>query len=86
MSELRTKIRKRCFLGARIQFNNRRSTFDCLVRDISEGGARLELATMESMPDEFDLVIPQHERQYRVKVVWRRNSKCGVRFLSDGAA
>jgi hypothetical protein len=86
MPESRTKIRKRCFLGARIQFNNRRSTFDCLVRDISEGGARLELATLESMPDEFDLVIPQHERQYRAKVVWRRNGKCGVRFLLDGAA
>ena len=86
MPELRSNTRKRCFLGARIQFNNRRSTFDCLVRDISAVGARLELATLETMPDEFDLVIPQHDRQYRAKVVWRRNSTCGVRFLPDGAS
>jgi len=86
MSESRTKTRKRCFLGARIQFNNRRSSFDCLVRDISVDGARLELASLESMPDEFDLVIPQQERQYRAKVMWRRNNICGVSFLVREAA
>jgi hypothetical protein len=86
MSESRTKLRKRCFLGARIQFNNRRSTFDCVVRDISGSGARLELATLESMPDEFDLVIPQQDRQYRARVMWRRNNLCGVSFLGQEAA
>ena len=86
MSELRSKTRQRCFLGARIQFNNRRSSFDCLVRDISTTGARLELRTFESMPDEFDLVIPQHERQYRAKVMWRRNNLCGVCFVERSAA
>lgn len=86
MTELRAKVRKRCFLGARIQFNNRRSSFDCLVRDLSASGARLEMSTFESMPDEFDLFIPQHDRHYRVKVMWRRNNLCGVSFLAREAA
>jgi hypothetical protein len=39
MSERRTSSRQKAFLQGRIFFNNRRTSVDCLIRDISEQGA-----------------------------------------------
>ena len=58
MSDARTTPRRRCLIGARIAFNNRNSTLDCVLRDISPGGARLEHPTPFLLPDAFDLEIP----------------------------
>ena len=41
MSERRISTRQKSFLRGCIQFNHRRTTIDCLVRDISDTGARL---------------------------------------------
>ena len=34
---------------------------DCTVRNLSEGGAKLEISGAVTLPDEFDLVIPPEE-------------------------
>ena len=41
MAERRTAARKKSFLQGRVYYNHHRSSLDCLVRDISEEGARL---------------------------------------------
>ena len=80
MREPRSETRRRCFLGARIAFNNRNSTLDCLIRDISVRGARLEVAKPDELPDAFDLEIPREGRRFRAEVVWRRGLSCGLRL------
>lgn len=77
----RTDIRKRSFLGGRVVFNHGRSTLDCLIRDISSSGARLEFKAVDTLPDEFDLLVPVQERRYRAKLIWRRSLLCGIRFV-----
>lgn len=42
-SEKRQEVRKRTFLKGRIHFNKCASSMDCLIRDFSEMGARLEI-------------------------------------------
>jgi hypothetical protein len=86
VSNQRSETRQRCFLGAQLAFNHRRSTFNCVIRDISRGGARLEFAAVDTMPDEFDLHIPHSGRDYRAKVMWRRATLCGVSFVAREAA
>ena len=72
------------FLKGRIVFNNGSSSFDCLVRDLSGSGARLVLSDATTLPQVFDLYIPQKDRTYRASLCWRREDGIGVTF--DNAA
>jgi len=48
----------RSLLRARIIFNGGNSTIECLIRNVSAHGMRLELAESLSVPGEFDLDVP----------------------------
>ena len=83
MIEARRAERIRSFLRARIVFNNNSSTIDCLVKNISAQGAKIELDNTMSIPDAFDLEVPQKGRTYRAKLSWRDKSAIGVEFVED---
>lgn len=74
--------RMRSMLRGQIIFNNRFSTMDCVVRDISPTGARLQLAGDDVLPPIFELSLPLRSRRHKAEVVWRRGTECGVRFLA----
>lgn len=80
MADLRTSPRRRTLLGARIEFNNRSSTMNCVVRDLSDTGARLALASAAQLPEQFDLVVEPQNRKYRATVKWKRLALVGVAF------
>ena len=80
MRERRESRRSKSFLRGRIYFNNRRSATDCLVRDISEVGARLIFSDAVSVPDAVDLYIPQKEQTLRARVEWRHGDEVGISF------
>ena len=84
-SEHRNEVRQRVFLKGRIQFNNGASSFDCLVRDLSATGARLAFSETTTLPDVFDLYIPQKERTFRSTLRWRRADGVGVTFADEMA-
>jgi hypothetical protein len=81
MQEVRRAERVKSFLRAQIIFNQRMSTMDCVVKNISQSGARLALNEALSIPSEFDLFIPQKGRTYRARMVWRDADAIGVEFL-----
>jgi uncharacterized protein YceH (UPF0502 family) len=83
MSERRTVSRQRSFLQGRIFFNNRRTSYDCLIRDFSEHGAKLKFSSTLATPDAVELFIPAKEESYRAKVTWRNADEIGVGFDSD---
>jgi hypothetical protein len=58
MVEKRSAPRARTHLFGRIVFGPDRSICDCLVSDLSSGGARLSLAHTPGIPEEFELHIP----------------------------
>lgn len=55
--------------------------FDCIVKDISESGARLKVQNVVSVPDTFKLLISDG-RSYDATVKWRRIDSVGVRFAT----
>jgi hypothetical protein len=55
-------------------------TYDCLVRDISTLGARLEFTTTESLPDRFELAFEMARTLRVCRVAWRTNTQVGVEF------
>lgn len=86
MSEHRRETRQRVFLKGRIVFNNGSSSFDCLVRDMSSSGARLVMSDAATLPEAFDLYIPQKDRTYRATLRWRRTDGIGVIFEDPARA
>jgi uncharacterized protein YceH (UPF0502 family) len=87
MIENRVAPRLRSLLKGKLIYNNRLSTLDCVVRDISSTGARLALAQHNVLPDQFELYVPLKERTYSVQVRWRAEDDIGVMFLdrAEGA-
>ena len=81
MTDIRRADRIRCLLRAQIIFNNRMSTVDCTIKNISETGAKLVLANTLSVPNEFELHIPQKGRSYRARMIWRDTESLGVEFV-----
>lgn len=76
----RSQARLRSILGARIVFANGNSSMDCLIRDISPAGARLELSSAATIPERFGLFIPQKGKTFEVAIKWRRGDEIGVVF------
>ena len=78
MTERRRHPRPRTYIGAQIVFNQRRSVLDCLVRNLSQAGARLEFTNAALVPEAFDLVMPYREQTHQVRVRWRSRDVAGV--------
>ncbi len=81
MQDRRKTTRRRTYFGGQIAFNRQSSLMDCLVRNISAEGARLVFTQTATVPQEFDLSMPQNARTFRAKVIWRRAEEAGVLFL-----
>ncbi|QXX74114.1 PilZ domain-containing protein [Methylovirgula sp. HY1] len=77
----RANDRIRSFLRAQIIFNNRMTTIDCIVKNISQSGARVALNDTLAVPTEFDIYIPQRGRSHHAKLVWRDKDSIGVDFI-----
>jgi len=80
----RAAERKKSLLQARIRVSDS-VTFDCLVRDISLTGARLQFASPHVLPSAFDLEIPSRAVILRCELQWRRGDALGVRFKGNKA-
>lgn len=83
MIEHRAAPRLRSLLKGQVIFNNKQSSVDCVVRDISATGARLAISHHHVLPDRFELYVPLKERTYPVQVRWRADEDLGVMFI-DG--
>ena len=66
--------------SAQIIYKNSNCVLDCLVVNMSEGGAALTITRLEELPDTFLLKL-QHGATYRCYVCWRHKNKIGVMFL-----
>ncbi|MBI4920429.1 MAG: PilZ domain-containing protein [Devosia nanyangense] len=64
---------------ATIVFDSGRTRVDCVIRNLSDGGARLEVATVKNIPQSFDLLVPRH-RPHHCRVAWRALKELGVEF------
>jgi hypothetical protein len=80
-AELRASPRHRVFKGAVIVLNEGRSTFNCIMRDLSLGGARIQVESPLGLPDHFDLLTAETPRR-PCRVAWRSGQQMGIAFLA----
>jgi PilZ domain len=80
MEEKRKHPRHRTFLRGKVEFNNRASSLDCTIRDLSDGGARLELAETVAIPEHFELSVPAKGLHHAGYVKWRTKTHIGIAF------
>jgi hypothetical protein len=78
----RREPRRRVLKAATAAFNSRNSVINCVVRDLSESGARLRFDGLFRPPHEFDLLIPTGRRHHACEVAWRSQQDIGVRFVA----
>ena len=83
--EKRSTVRAKSLFRGLIHLNNRRTTLDCIIRNVSDQGARLDLANGHLAPERFDIVVPQKRRTYKAQLAWRADDRIGVRFIDSEA-
>jgi hypothetical protein len=82
MFEKRRERRARSYLTGIAVFNKRFSTADCLIRNLSQNGARLEFWNTPLIPVEFELIIPRRGATRRATIIWQRDLVMGL-FLKQ---
>jgi PilZ domain len=80
MGERRGLRRSKSFLRGFVYVSGKRGALACLVRDLSEKGARIIFSDTVTLPDVVELYIPQRELTVRARVQWRRNDEIGLAF------
>ena len=80
MAEQRNETRHRILKPALIVFNDGYSTIECLVRNLSEGGAQLKVESLLGIPDNFVLKL-KDGGSAKAKVAWKRGKTIGIHFL-----
>ena len=58
------------------------SSMPCIVRNVSDTGAKLEVARVSGIPDRFELIVPGHRPQ-PCRVVWRSLKEIGVEYQAQ---
>jgi hypothetical protein len=78
--ESRKTQRSPAFLGAKIFFDNKPSTFDCLVKNISDEGAYIKIESIWDIPETFRLYIQKYGKSFECHVRWKADGKLGVSY------
>lgn len=78
----RSAHRKRTFIGGKILLNGGASVLDCIIKDMSDGGARLAVDGALAVPQEFDLRLSDG-RDFHCSVKWRQIASLGVSFTAS---
>lgn len=74
--------RAKIIKSGQIVFDDNKCLTECLVLDMSKGGAALQPSDTLNFPDRFELRF-KYGPTYDCEVCWQRGRKIGVRFLND---
>jgi hypothetical protein len=86
MSEERRQFpRNHVLRRGQVVFRNGHSAIECIVLDLSMGGARLRVADWLGLPPQFELRL-EHGPARAAEVRYRDMTSTGVRFVESAAA
>ncbi len=75
----RANARDKVLFGGRAEVDAR-SSMNCVVRNLSENGACVEVDAYARVPDEVNLTIARKGRSYLARVIWREANRLGLAF------
>ena len=79
-AERRRQPRPRALKKGTIVFHHGSSTFDCIIRNLSGGGALLVVGDTTGIPDHFELRFDAIPPVHPASVRWRNLTALGVSF------
>lgn len=80
MEDKREHERRRVLKGGKIVFNGGRSAIDCTIKNLSAGGATLQVESPLGIPDTFELVVHQDNTIKSCRMAWKKENLIGVAF------
>ena len=80
MQDRRQNLRGKVYFGGVAEINERGSTMDCVVRNVSEVGACVEIDQGAKLPEEINLTIPHKGRSFLARMIWRHANRVGLAF------
>jgi hypothetical protein len=80
MQDRRQSVRDKVIYGGVAEINERGSTMNCVVRNISERGACVEFDRAAKLPEEMNLTIARKGRSFLARLIWRQANKVGLAF------
>ena len=78
--EKREAPRHKCFLRAFVYVEGYGTAIECIVRELSDIGARLAFSNRRDFSEFIDLHIPIRGQSYHSKVQWQEDEEIGVAF------
>ena len=78
----RIDVRRRTLKGGRLSFDDGLGNTECVIRNLSPGGARIQVANIRSVPSEFVLTFDADGSSRPCFVRWRRGDSLGVEFIA----
>lgn len=79
--ERRAASRKRTLFSGKIVFNKQLSVINCIVRNISDAGACLEVEIPIGIPNEFELRVESAGIKGECRVIWQKGKRIGVSLI-----
>jgi hypothetical protein len=80
MQEQRQAHRNRTYLEGLIGFNQQDLPIECVVRNLSQHGAMVQLAPASAIPKNVNIRIKG--KSYAAQIVWRQHGRAGLVFLN----
>jgi hypothetical protein len=80
VQERRNSTRSRVLKGAKIILGTS-SVIDCVVRNVTNSGARVQIANTVELPDDLGLTFDGGYSIRQCRVVWRTMTETGVKFV-----
>ena len=80
MQDRRQNVRDKVLLGAVAEVREIGATMDCVVRNLSDGGACVELDASANLPEEMNLTIVRKGRSFLATMIWRQANRVGLAF------
>ncbi len=82
MEERRAAARKRVLFGAIAATAGNGQRYECLVKNWSDLGARVEFADAPQLVGDIALTVSHTGRSYRARVAWAAGNAAGLAFTS----
>jgi hypothetical protein len=75
--------RQRVLKEGKITNSEMRCLANVVIRDLSEGGARVQLPARQTLPDDFGLYIVAEGLLYPAVARWREENALGIQFVGE---
>ena len=75
--------RRKAFKAGIVSYQNNSLTSDCVIRDISSNGVKLQFPKPALVPDHFTLIIPMEGQRVECQARWRKGNVIGAEFIGE---